>query len=228
MLLSHILPLTYEAQQRKSRAKDQMEFQRSMSNTAYQRSMADMKKAGLNPILAGKLGGASTPTGAMASTPEFGKVMSNLNTQAGQMRLQKAQVEQQEATARKLGYEADMLKQDRDYLTGKGLSSIAAKHTPTNIGGSIILEKILQRIQSTAKEPPKYEGSLEPEVMRKKGFKLHIPKGAGAKYARSYWEHQKTGQRIYIGKINPYKGNKGGDNTVIRIGPGYINGKKVK
>lgn len=46
-------------------AREQMEFQRYMSNTSYRRAMNDMRKAGLNPILAGKLGGASTPGGAM-------------------------------------------------------------------------------------------------------------------------------------------------------------------
>ncbi len=42
----------------------QMDFQRDMSNTSYQRSVADMRAAGINPMLAVMRGGASTLGGS--------------------------------------------------------------------------------------------------------------------------------------------------------------------
>jgi hypothetical protein len=80
-------------------AANQMEFQREMSNTAYQRAVSDLKSAGINPMLAAMRGGASTPGGAMytAQMPQVHDTVTPAVQTYNQSQLASAQSAQYEA-----------------------------------------------------------------------------------------------------------------------------------
>jgi hypothetical protein len=78
----------------KRSADKQMRFQDNQSRTQYQRAVADMRAAGLNPMLAAKLGGNAAMSGASATMPDLGSTLNSATSIANQKNVQDAQVAQ--------------------------------------------------------------------------------------------------------------------------------------
>lgn len=90
-------------------ADTQRRWASDMSSTAYQRAAKDMEKAGLNRILA--IGSpASTPSGGIATTPDFSQIGSrNLNT-AIEAKKAKSQIKLQDTNATSAKQQAESVR----------------------------------------------------------------------------------------------------------------------
>lgn len=162
----------------------QMAFQEDMSNTAYQRSAADLEKAGLNRILA--LGSpASTPSGSVGQVPDFGassargaEAMRGLSIVNAQKQQLVSSAKQADAMADQSAAQAALLAQQTrsakneadlsDLVKGSKVEALEAlKSGAANAGSfvkdlisnpeerSLILDSIVDNVSSTAKSAAK-------------------------------------------------------------------------
>ena len=87
------------ARQSRDNSREQRAWQETMSTSAHQREVKDLKAAGLNPVLSARGTGAPTGAGSVAQTPDYSKAYGDAALKAAQLSLLSAQSRKTRAEA---------------------------------------------------------------------------------------------------------------------------------
>lgn len=136
-------------------AREQMGFQREMSNTSYQRAMADMKQAGLNPMLAFQQGGASTPGGASSTAQNAlgAGVSSAMEARRMIADLKNLQAQNENLRAQKSNFEKQNSLIDHDIVFRKAQAGLANAQENATRSGTVLdlVNKHMNAMESSAR-----------------------------------------------------------------------------